>query len=103
MYFPSSDDWEARPPAELGFDPDGLAQAIAFHRAHETPWRPDFIAASGRYIGVADEPESAGDVLGPVRPRGGPNGLVVRGGRLAAGWGGTRRAGMRLRLARSHP
>ncbi|HXJ80432.1 MAG TPA: hypothetical protein VMS64_17355 [Candidatus Methylomirabilis sp.] len=85
MYFPTSDDWEAWPAGDLGFDPSGLAEAIVFHRAHETPWRPGFITASGRYIGVADEPESSG-VLGPVRPRGGPNGLVVRGGRIAAKW-----------------
>ena len=29
------------------------------------------------------------ETLGPVRPRGGPNGLVLRGGRIVAEWGDT--------------
>ena len=29
------------------------------------------------------------EALGPVRPRGGPNGLVLRGGRIVAEWGDT--------------
>src|SRR5687768_9538919 len=92
--WPTSDTWPARPPAELGLDPALLDDAIAFHRAHETPWSPDFITGSGRYVGVADEPESAGGALGPVLPRGGPNGLILRGGVIAAEWGDTRRADM---------
>jgi CubicO group peptidase (beta-lactamase class C family) len=99
---PSIDDWTARPPAERGMDPDGLAAAIAYHRAHETRWRPDFLTAAGRYIGVADEPPAAGDVLGPVRPRGGPNGIVVRGGDIVAEWGDTRRADMTFSVAKSY-
>ena len=53
----------------------GLAAAIDYHRAHETTWRRDFLSESGRYIGVNDEPPAPDDVLGPVRPCGGPNGL----------------------------
>jgi len=57
-------------------DAERLRAAIEFHGAHETRWRRDFLTERGRYIGVADEPETPEDVLGPVRPRGGPNGLV---------------------------
>jgi CubicO group peptidase (beta-lactamase class C family) len=102
MYYPTRDEWEARPPAELGFDAAALDEAIAFHRAHETPWRRDFITASGRYVGVTDEPDAAGGVLGPVRPRGGPSGLVARGGRIAAEWGDTRRPDMSFSIAKSY-
>jgi len=70
--------WETRPAARLGLDPARLDAAIAFHLAHESPWRRDFLAEGGRYIGVADEPPAPGDVLGPVRPRGGPNGEIGR-------------------------
>src|SRR5438874_9018757 len=93
-YEPAPDDWPTRSPAELGMDADGLAAAVAYHRAHETRWRADFLTASGRYIGVADEPPAPDDVLGPVAPRGGPNGLIVRGGHIVAEWGDTRRADM---------
>jgi CubicO group peptidase (beta-lactamase class C family) len=101
-YFPPRDHWEARPAAELGLDPDGLAAAVAYHHAHETPWPRDFLTRSGRYIGVADEPPAPGDVLGPVEPRGGPNGLILRGGRIAAEWGDTTRVDMTFSVAKSY-
>jgi CubicO group peptidase (beta-lactamase class C family) len=101
-YYPAPDAWEARPPADLGLDPSALDAAIAFHAAHETPWRRDFINAQGRYVGVEDEPDAAGGVLGPVRPRGGPAGLVLRGGYIAAEWGDTRRADMTFSIAKSY-
>src|SRR6186713_1850577 len=71
-YFPSRDHWDAKPPAELGLAPDAVAAAIDYHTSHETTWRRDFLTASGRYIGVADEPPAPDDVLGPVEPRQGP-------------------------------
>src|SRR5262245_46408104 len=101
-YCPTRDEWAARPPAELGLDPDRLAQAIAFHAAHETPWRRDLLTDAGRYVGVADEPEAPGDVLGPVLPRGGPNGLVLRSGLIAAEWGDTQRVDMSFSIAKSY-
>lgn len=101
-YFPSRDEWRAKPPAELGLRADAVAAAIDYHRAHETPWRRDFLTPAGRYIGVADEPPAPGDVLGPVRPRGGPNGLVLRGGYVAAEWGETHRADMSFSVAKSY-
>ena len=101
-YYPSRDRWDAQPPAELGLSPARLAAAIEYHRAHESKWRRDFITASGRYIGVADEPAAPGDVLGPVEPRGGPNGLVIRGGRIAAEWGDTERVDMTFSVAKSY-
>src|SRR5262249_36174582 len=75
---------------------------IEYHRAHETTWRRDFLASSGRYIGVADEPPAPGDVLGPVEPRGGPNGLVLRDGVIAAEWGDTSRPDMTFSIAKSY-
>jgi len=81
---------------------EGLAAAIAYHRAHETSWRRDFLTESGRYIGVNDEPPAPGDVLGPVRPRGGPNGVILRGGSLVAEWGDTHRADMTFSVAKSY-
>ena len=83
-------------------DPAGVAAAIEYHRAHETRWRPDFLTRNGRYVGVADEPPAPGDVLGAVRPRGGPNGVILRGGYIVAEWGDTRRADMTFSVAKSY-
>jgi CubicO group peptidase (beta-lactamase class C family) len=100
-YVPTDTTWEARSPASLGLSAEALAAAVAYHRAHESDWPRDFITASGRYIGVADEPEDSA-VLGPVRPRGGPNGIVVRGGHIAIEWGDTTRADMTFSVAKSY-
>jgi hypothetical protein len=100
-YWPPRRGWEARPPADLGLDADALAGAVAFHESHESKWARDFVTESGRFIGVADEPPTS-EVLGPIRPRGGPNGLVIRHGYIAAEWGDTRRADMSFSIAKSY-
>ena len=100
-YVPAPGKWETRSPESLGLRPDGLRAAIEFHRTHESRWPRDFITKSGRYIGVDDEPPES-TVLGPVRPRGGPNGIVVRHGHIAAEWGDTGRADMTFSVAKSY-
>ena len=100
-YVPSRGQWEARPPAELGLRADALQAAIFYHRAHESAWPRNFITASGRYIGVTDEPEDSA-VLGPVRPREDPSGIVIRRGFIAAEWGDTRRTDMSFSIAKSY-
>jgi CubicO group peptidase (beta-lactamase class C family) len=100
-YFPSAVQWEARPPAQLGMRADGLRAAVDWHRSHESRWPRDFVTAEGRYLGVADEPLDS-SVLGPVRPRTDPNGLVVRHGYIAAEWGETDRADMSFSIAKSY-
>ena len=94
-------DWDKGAPAALGLDPGRLDDASAFHLAHESAWPRDFIMESGRYIGVEDEPAGS-DVLGPIRRRGGPNGIVVRHGKIAAEWGDTDRADMSFSIAKSY-
>jgi CubicO group peptidase (beta-lactamase class C family) len=100
-YVPTLRDWKARPPAELGLRADGLTAAVDYHRAHESRWPRDFITESGRFIGVADEPADS-EVLGPVRARMGPNGLILRGGYIVAEWGDTARADMSFSIAKSY-
>jgi CubicO group peptidase (beta-lactamase class C family) len=101
-YWPTAEQWKRRAPAAAGLSPERLAEAIAFHETHETKWRRDFLTDGGRYIGVADEPEAPDEVLGPVRPRRGPNGLVLRGGYIVAEWGDTLRADMTFSVAKSY-
>src|SRR6266545_2769751 len=101
-YYPIRDQWTAREPDEAGLDPKALADAIDHHLTNESRWRRDFLTRSGRYIGVADEPPAPGDVLGPVRPRGGPNGVILRGGHVVVEWGDTRRADMTFSVAKSY-
>ena len=101
-YEPPPGEWQRQSPAALGMNPGAVDEAVDYHRAHESTWRRDFLTDGGRYIGVADEPEAADEVLGPVRPRGGPNGLILRAGVLVAEWGDTTRADMTFSVAKSY-
>jgi len=99
---PPAGAWPRATPAAAGLDADRLEEAIAYHHAHETRWRRDFVTARGVFVGVADEPDAAGGVLGPIRPRGGPSGVVVRGGSLVAAWGEVERVEMSFSIAKSY-
>ncbi len=91
-------------PDRAGLDADLLREANDFHAAHESPWPPSMTLADGRYVGsvsIGDRPEHAA-VLGPVRPRGKPNGLIFRHGCLAAEWGDTRRPDMTFSVSKSY-
>ena len=96
--------WETVEAAAAGFDAGRLQAAIAFHRAHETPWPASMYLPGDRYVGTADIGDRAehAEVIGPVRPRGGPNGLILRGGRVVAEWGDTRKADMTFSIAKSY-
>ena len=96
--------WDTVDPGAAGFDAGRMEQAIQFHRDHETAWPRSMYLPGDRYIGTADigdRPEHA-EVIGPVRPRGGPNGLILRGGRVVAEWGDTRKADMTFSIAKSY-
>jgi CubicO group peptidase (beta-lactamase class C family) len=99
---PATGAWPTVTAAEAGLDPERLDAAITYHLAHESPWRRDFLTEGGVFVGVADEPAFRGGVIGPVKPRGGPSGLVVRGGRLVAEWGETERVEMSFSIAKSY-
>jgi CubicO group peptidase (beta-lactamase class C family) len=105
IYIPADDpSWETVSPEAAGFDAARLEAAIRFHLGHETPWPKPMYLPDGRYVGTADigdKPEHAA-VIGPVRPRGGPNGLILKGGRIVAEWGDTRRTDMTFSIAKSY-
>jgi CubicO group peptidase (beta-lactamase class C family) len=100
-YFPKRDEWQIIDAADAGMDAARLADAVAFAEAAETPWPTDLSA--GLNSGTASrEPPPWNKVLGPTRDRGGPNGLILRGGRIVAEWGDTRRADMTFSIAKSY-
>ena len=91
--------WPSLPPADAGFDPALLAATTDFALARETPWPRDLRAhlESGYF-----EAPPHNEIIGPIRPRGGPNGLVLRGGRIVASWGDTRQADYTFSVAKSY-
>ncbi len=85
--------------APPGCDATLLAEAAALALANETPWPRDLRAhiLAGHFEGP---PHNA--ILGPVTPRGGANGLVLRQGQVIARWGDTRRVDMTFSVAKSY-
>lgn len=102
-YFPTTDQtWEAADATGAGFDADGLAAAIAFAEAHESPW-PHDLENAGDVPGLSQfERPPWNEALGPFKPRGGPNGLLLRGGRLVGRWGDPGRVDMTFSIAKSY-
>ncbi|HMK78768.1 MAG TPA: serine hydrolase [Xanthobacteraceae bacterium] len=104
-YFPAAGDaWQTVAPADAGFDAAKLAAAIAYANAHECAWPRSMYLDSGEYVGTAyvEEKPPHNEVIGEVRPRGGVNGVILRGGRIAAEWGDTHRADMTFSVAKSY-
>ena len=65
----------------------------------ETEWPVDLLAhMEAGYF----EPPPDNEILGPTAPRGKPNGLILRGGRIVASWGDTRRVDMTFSVAKSY-
>src|SRR5436309_11874532 len=91
--------WAAATPAEAGLDPEALASAARHAGECETPWIPDLALM---VTSDFQERPPWNEMLGPVRPRGGPNGLVLRGGQIAAEWGETTRVDMTFSVAKSY-
>ncbi len=102
-YFPYLDqDWESIEPDAAGFDTDALAAALRFAESHESTWPRDLENAHFLPSLTADEPEPWNKIIGPMAPRGGPAGLLLKGGRLVAQWGDIDRADMTFSIAKSY-
>lgn len=98
-YVPPAGEWQARAPAQLGFDPDKLAQALQYAQSKAV------VEPSDMYRVLLDaytarEPNYA--VLGPTRDRVGSAGLVIRHGYIAAQWGDVERADMTFSAVKSY-
>jgi CubicO group peptidase (beta-lactamase class C family) len=80
-------------------DTEALAAAAAFAAAHESPFPHDLRAhlEAGHFEAPPDNA-----VIGPIFPRGAPNGLVLKDGQRIASWGDTRQADMTFSVAKSY-
>jgi CubicO group peptidase (beta-lactamase class C family) len=99
-YFPphqAAADWERRKPEDLGLDPARLAVAIDYARAHDMPWPRDLSK-----VNVSNDRPPYDRKLGPMKPRGGPSGLVLKDGYIAAEWGDPERIDLTFSATKSY-
>jgi len=100
VYYPKADqDWARIDPAAVNLDPERLQAAIDFAIASETEWTHDL----RRPLTEQEiEPAPYNEIIGPVKDRGNPNGLILIGGRIVAEWGDTARADMTYSATKSY-
>lgn len=89
--------WEHRRPGAVGMDSARVAAAIAFAVANETKTPRDLLLAHVQSFGR----EPFGDAVGPFATRGGPAGLIIRGGYIVAEWGDPARVDMTFSVTKS--
>lgn len=100
QHWPAPDGWRTADPAAHGMDPAALQAAVAFAVANESTMNRDIAAALAD--GHFAEPWPIREVIGPVTPRGGPNGLIVQGGAVVAQWGDVARVDMTFSATKSY-
>jgi CubicO group peptidase (beta-lactamase class C family) len=91
LFPPPGSNW--RPTIETAFN-----AAAAFAEANEMPWERDLAQVIGK---GHFEPPPWNEIIGHVRPRGGPAGLIVRAGQIVAEWGDADRPDMTFSCAKS--
>ena len=93
-------DFPPRHPAEWErAEISGLRAAASWAGENEIPWSRDLAIEIPRQF---EEQPPWNEVLGPVRPRGGPNGLVLRGGKIVAEWGNILQIDQTFSVAKSY-
>lgn len=98
QYTPPKGEWERIPAASAGFNPGKLQEAVTFAQEHEYTGSRDLKVAI--LEGFSREPYHT--ILGPTKERGGPAGLIVKGGRIVAEWGDPDRVEMTFSVTKSY-
>jgi CubicO group peptidase (beta-lactamase class C family) len=90
-YYPARGaNWDSKTAAEIGWNQSSLTDAIEFAVANEASTPADLRA----FLEALDPDAVANEITGPVKSRGGTNGLIVHRGYIVAEWGDTTRTDM---------
>jgi CubicO group peptidase (beta-lactamase class C family) len=99
VYYPGkTGTWETREPEQVGMNPGLVEAAVKFAKENENTGPRDLAAA----ITGAFSREPFFEIVGPTKPRGGTNGMIIRHGYIVAEWGDTRRVDMTFSVTKSY-
>ncbi len=94
---PAGDHWQRQTAGQAGFNATRLQSAIDFAVTNETDRPRDLALAIAEGFGR----EPMNDIIGPTQVRGGPSGVILRGGYLVAQWGEPDRVDMTFSVTKS--
>lgn len=97
-YPPANQEWEVIPASNLGFDSEALQTAVDFAIENENSVERDLRIAILK--GFSREPYHK--LAGQTRERGGPAGLIIKDGYIAASWGDPFRVDMTFSVTKSY-
>ncbi|MEM8970776.1 MAG: serine hydrolase [Pseudomonadota bacterium] len=99
QYWPLPGEWSRRPPQSVGLNPDAVQDAVSFAISHESKMLRDI----GRALeeGHFDEPPPLNEIIGPIKDREEPSGVIVRAGQIVAEWGDVERVDMTFSATKS--
>lgn len=96
-YYPDTN-WQTRQPSAVNMNAALLDSAVAFALRNET--KTDYDLRVANYKAYAREPGYA--ILGPMRDRGKPAGMIIKNGYIVAQWGDLERVDMTFSVAKSY-
>ncbi len=96
LYFPDSV-WQTRNPKELRLNAQIIDSAINFAFLNET--KTDYDLRIANMKAYANEPNYK--ILGPMKPRGKPAGIILKNGYIIAQWGDINRVDMTFSVTKS--
>ncbi|NKB88298.1 MAG: serine hydrolase [Acidobacteria bacterium] len=86
-YYPGRNtNWDIRTAVEAGWDAASLDEAVQFAVANATP--------TGELAAALQAQNGEFELTGPLKERGGPNGIILHRGYILAEWGDTARSDM---------
>jgi hypothetical protein len=96
VYYPGRTcDWESRRAEDVGINAESLQKAVDFARANE------FSGPRDLKIAIANSFEPDNTIVGPTKERGGPAGMIIKGGYMVTEWGDTKRVDMAFSVSKS--
>ena len=98
-YWPLPGEWTRRTPGEVGLDADAVQNAVAFAVTHESKMLRDIGQALEE--GHFSEPPPINEIIGPIKDRAEPSGVIVRAGQIVAEWGDVERVDMTFSATKS--
>jgi len=96
LYFPGTD-WETKKPEELKMNTMWLDSAVSYAIKNESKTEYNLNIAIHKSYGS----EPGFKIHGPVKPHGGPAGLIIKGGYIVAKWGDINRVDMTFSVTKS--